>query len=82
MTKAGDVLGTIGYMPPEQAAGELHRLGPSDIYSLGAILYRLLTGVRPYQGEQGEEVLGLQLKGYLQAPRQLKATAGELVGFS
>src|SRR5262249_10503893 len=44
-TSHGTVVGTLGYMPPEQAAGRLDALGPaSDVYSLGGILYTLLTG--------------------------------------
>ncbi len=46
----GGRLGTPAYMSPEQAAGELDRLGPaSDIYSLGATLYFVLTGKPPFQ---------------------------------
>ncbi|MBI3863922.1 MAG: serine/threonine protein kinase, partial [Planctomycetia bacterium] len=48
-TKAGAVLGTAAYMPPEQAAGQISQLDErSDIYSVGAILYELLAGRRPY----------------------------------
>ncbi|MEO1128627.1 MAG: bifunctional serine/threonine-protein kinase/formylglycine-generating enzyme family protein [Planctomycetota bacterium] len=48
-TQEGDVLGTPAYMAPEQARGELDRIGPaSDIYSCGAILYETLTGHLPY----------------------------------
>ena len=44
-TLAGSAVGTPAYMSPEQAAGQLDRLGPaSDVYSLGATLYHLLTG--------------------------------------
>jgi serine/threonine protein kinase len=49
MTMDGDVVGTPSFMPPEQARGELELLGAhSDVYSIGAMLYQLLTGAMPY----------------------------------
>jgi serine/threonine-protein kinase len=71
-TLPGSALGTPAYMSPEQACGDLERLGPrSDVYSLGATLYCLLTGRPPVEGEDIGELLRRVQRGEFARPRQI-----------
>ena len=74
-TMPGSALGTPAYMSPEQACGDLDRLGPrSDVYSLGATLYCLLTGKPPFEGEDVGEILRKVQRGDFVPPRQLESS--------
>ncbi|MEZ6132596.1 MAG: protein kinase [Planctomycetaceae bacterium] len=72
LTLSGDVLGTPGYMPPEQATGRVSEIGPqSDVYSLGAVLYASLTGRPSFQAASVMETLQQVIEVEPVAPRSL-----------
>jgi serine/threonine protein kinase/tetratricopeptide (TPR) repeat protein len=71
-TRLGTAVGTPAFMSPEQAAGRRDLLGPSsDIYSLGATLYVVLTGQAAYTGESAEILRKVQ-RGDFRPPRHIK----------
>jgi eukaryotic-like serine/threonine-protein kinase len=74
-TLPGSALGTPAFMSPEQAVGDLDRLGPrSDVYSLGATLYSLLTGRPAFEGDDLGLVLQAVRKGEFPPPRSVDPT--------
>lgn len=61
MTQTNSVMGSVHYLPPEQASGKATTV-KSDIYSLGILMYELLVGTIPFKGENAVEIAMKQLK--------------------
>lgn len=72
-TKTGITLGTVAYMSPEQSKGRAtdHRM---DIWSLGVVIYKMLTGQRPFRGEIDQAVIYSILNEQPAPMTDLKAT--------
>lgn len=76
----GVIMGTPYYMPPEQASGDMEQVDHlSDIYSIGAVLYELVTGYCPYAGRNPDDVIRLVCKEPPDPPRKLKRDVPEAV---
>jgi serine/threonine protein kinase/tetratricopeptide (TPR) repeat protein len=82
LTVEGEVMGTPSFMPPEQARGDLERIGrESDVYSLGAVLYALLTGKPPFEASTAQATITRLLHDEPVPPRKTekgKATPQDL----
>src|SRR5205807_385531 len=72
LTRDGQVVGTPTYMAPEQARGEKNVDGRADLYGVGAILYRMVTGQRPYTAPNFNALLFAIAQGQLEKPRKLE----------
>ena len=76
MTRTGHILGTAHYISPEQAMGE--PVGPaSDLYSLGVVLYEMLTGELPYDADTPLGIAMKHVNGHLRQPKELNPAVPE-----
>jgi eukaryotic-like serine/threonine-protein kinase len=76
MTKTGSILGTAHYISPEQAMGE--PVGPaSDLYSLGIVLYEMLTGELPYDADTPLGIAMKHVNGRLHPPKEVDPSISE-----
>src|SRR5262249_39773859 len=74
-TRTGMAMGTPQYMAPEQCMGAGSVDGQADVYSLGVILYEMLTGRRPFDGNSALEVMNMQVQ---QAPTPVQALRADI----
>ncbi len=75
LTRSGMIVGSPQYMSPEQAAGERNLDARSDIYSLGAVIYEMLAGRRPYEAANFQQLIVQQ---YTTEPPQIARLAPEI----
>ena len=78
LTQHGTLLGTAAYLSPEQAAGE-EATAASDIYSLGAVVYEVLTGRAPFEFDSLAELAQLQRRGEITPVRDVEPSVPEPV---
>lgn len=78
MTRAGNIIGTLEYMSPEQVKGQ-ETDARSDIYALGMMLYEILTGRLPFETENEFELMKLQIESLPPIPRSINPSIPQVI---
>jgi serine/threonine-protein kinase len=71
LTAANSTVGTAAYMSPEQCKGDRNLTYKSDLYSLGVVLYELITGKKPFTAENAMEMFMLHVQGKFERPSRV-----------
>ncbi len=78
LTQTNSILGSVHYLPPEQISGDVANVR-SDIYSLGILMYELLTGELPYNGDSAVTIALMHVRDKFPSPRKLDASIPQSV---
>jgi serine/threonine protein kinase/Flp pilus assembly protein TadD len=79
LTQTGMMIGTPAYVSPEQAAGEANLDGRSDQYSLGCVIYEMLSGERPFTGPTAQAVMAKRFTDSVKPIRSIRSSVPESV---